>query len=118
MTKYTYQKFLLNRDYESIDLQSHVLTVTNDKIFLQGYNSISLSTLDCTVDLEEDLGIIAGTFDHAKPVMLINDRSFIDNPILVDYGEATLKAYIHWFNEQGLECYWGTPPFTVTEVIN
>ena len=52
MQKYVYQKFLLDRDYESVDLQKHVLTVSNETQNQQDFNFISLSTLDCTVDLK------------------------------------------------------------------
>lgn len=104
MQKYIYQKFLLHCNYESIDLQANTLTISNNLVGQVNYTIILLSELDCTIDTEEDFVNILSQLDCKKSVLLVNDRLEIDNPIVSDFGEATIKAYIHFFNKYGIDC--------------
>ncbi|MDO5576286.1 MAG: hypothetical protein Q4F84_04345 [Fibrobacter sp.] len=104
MSKYTRPQFLLNCDCESVDLQAHVLTVTNDNLGRENYSPILLSELDCTINTEEDIAKMVSRLDDKLPILLVNDRPATDNPIVRDFGDETIKAYIQCFDKYGIDC--------------
>ncbi|MBO4391054.1 MAG: hypothetical protein J5825_09395 [Lachnospiraceae bacterium] len=107
MKKYTYQKFLLQCDYDSVELKDFpvysdpfdlVLNVGRDyNLFDVGkkyVRKISLNELDDAIDTIEDWTGFIKTVDEYDELIIYNDVPFSSNMIISAYRTATLKAYL------------------------
>lgn len=105
--KYTKQKFLLNCDYENVDIKRHMIDFDFAKD--NSIYTISVSELDAKVDTVGDMyNVVFSMPDGAVPVLL-NDRPHSELAIITEYSDATIKAYIKQFELLGKECYITAP---------
>ena len=108
MNKYIYQKFLLNCDYESINLSEipvfdgnmeNVLDYSYDYcLFDVGQKvirKISIAEIDDWVDTEDDWDKLIKQLCDVDIVVLCDYEVVVSNPIIKSYREATLKAYLY-----------------------
>lgn len=105
--KYSYQKFLLQCDYENISLSdtpcfmgdiSCVLDFREERcLFDIGpmIRKIDLSYLDETVDTEDDWNNIVALLKKADIIVIYNSKFDNHSLIFTDYREATIKAYLY-----------------------
>ncbi|MCR5719030.1 MAG: hypothetical protein K6F84_00555 [Lachnospiraceae bacterium] len=108
MSKYCYQKFLLNCEYDDVDL-NHIQTYQdnlefvpelgeNNTIFDVGgeiVRKVKLSDIDVSVDTIEDWEAFLGKMTGVDEIVIIQDMCDSANKVIVDYRIATLKAYIY-----------------------
>lgn len=108
MSKYSYQKFLLNCDYDEISLSSilrfkgninsmlnygeaYCLLDLNGKIS----RKIDINELDSIVDTESDWNDFIESLKEVDELVIYSSMERIRNPIIMEYREATLKAYLY-----------------------
>lgn len=108
MSKYIYQKFLLNCDYESIKISD--IPIFDGKIeeildFRHEYclfdigkkiiRKIDVADIDEQIDLEEDWEKLLKALSKIDVIVLYNYQVNSENPIIKNYREATVKAYLY-----------------------
>lgn len=107
VNKYIYQKFLLNCDYEKINISDIPYFVGDiDKVmdFTVGYclfdvdnliiRKIDVNYLDEHVDTEDDWKLITTAIQSVDVIILCNCDIIYENPIVHRYREATVKSYL------------------------
>lgn len=116
MSKYIRQGFLFDCPYAQVpipvftgnltDVQDYKIerNLFDDQIF-GFYRSISLSELDTVIDTYDDLKKVINMAYDTDALVIIDDRPAIALPQLANYAEATLKAYLWHFQDQGIVCY-------------
>ena len=112
-TNYIYQKFLLNCDYEKLNLSDYSIRLKPEKLdsikeWDVQYNifdcdvpyerKLNLSYLDEHIDTEEDWQNFLIKAKELDKLYIIDDRPSVESQILQDYQEATKKAYIYRMN--------------------
>ena len=118
MDKYIYQKFLLNCDYESIELHDFpffegniddVLDYHHDYcIFDIGKDvirKIDIAEIDDRVDTEEDWNNLVNMLCEVDSVVLYNYGVNATNLIINRYRETTLKAYLYRLLKSNTKIY-------------
>lgn len=118
MSHYIYQQFLLNCAYETVDqkeaewgkdtLPQYLGVAYNLLDILDGRydRSIPISQIDAHFDTHDDFQKLLAKIQNLTSIVLVDDRPTIKNPILKDYSDATLKAYIYRIREAGIQCYY------------
>lgn len=118
MNKYIYQKFLLNCDYEDIQL-SELPIYEGDENELLDYQydyclfdvgktvtrKVNISDLDEKVDTEEDWVALLNSLQGIEVIVLCDHEVNYKNPIINNYREATIKAYICRFIQANKKIY-------------
>lgn len=108
MNKYIYQKFLLNCEYENIEM-SEVPIYGGNKQELLDYHCdycifdfgkdairrINITDLDEKIDSEEDWDALLGSLNDINSIVLCGSDTEYSNPIIENYRKATVKAYIY-----------------------
>ena len=106
MKKYIYQKFLLFCNYQMIDLKEIQTCCDLEDVQELGREyslfdvgvplkrKIALSVLDKTIDTMEDWNRLAAKLADVDELVLYEDVSNSDNPIINEYRTATTQAYI------------------------
>lgn len=108
MKKYIYQKFLLQCDYDQIDLEKIPEFDQNlDRVMSYGetyslfdigqkiVRKISLIHLEDMIDTEDDWRSFVDSTAEMDALIIYNEGESVANPIITAYREATLKAYIY-----------------------
>ena len=103
MQHYLYQKFLMNCDYESIDLKNKIFAFKEN--FLQ-ITELSLQELDKTIENEKNFVKKIKTLNKNTCIVIKQDRILPDNSIIKKFSENILKAFIFYFEKYGFICYW------------
>ncbi|SFA88432.1 hypothetical protein SAMN05216249_10498 [Acetitomaculum ruminis DSM 5522] len=111
MSKYIYQKFLLNCEYEKINLSDYPITTKNlmeVPNFGEDYcifdigkeivRKISLSTMDETIDTEDDWNNFEKKLENIDLLIITGISKKYNNPIVQAYRVATVKAYLFRFS--------------------
>lgn len=113
---YCYQKYLLQSSYINTSFTS-VLLSNNEAEKIQDYNipynlfdymesykrKISTDILDKEASTYEKFHELADKVNSVDELILIDNRINTDNPIICNYAEATLKAYVHLFKKNGIK---------------
>jgi len=115
MSKYVYQKFLLNCNYEGTEISdfpyykgeiSSVLDFRCDyclfdvgKTFVR---KICAEDIDEQVDTEEDWNKLLKLLKEFDVVVLYDYRVNSSNPIIQSYRNVTLRAYLYRLKEHGI----------------
>lgn len=118
MNKYTYQKFLLNCNYEKIKIQdipcfpddiNQVMDFSEDYCLFDVGNlvirKIDINYLDEYVDTEEDWQSVLDAFQDVDVIVVYNCDAVYSNPIIQNYREATVKAYLCRLMELNKQIY-------------
>jgi hypothetical protein len=108
MKNYIYQKFLLQCNYETINLSTIPQFHGNlESISRYGeeYNlfdlgvpyarRISLTDMDVKIDTSDDWNAFIEGAEELDELIIYNDREFSQNKIIAEYRLATLKAYMY-----------------------
>lgn len=115
MSKYVYQKFLLNCDYEDTEISdfpyydgdlNKVLDYRCDYcLFDVGQllvRKISVSDIDNQIDTEEDWNQLLKMLKEFELIVLYDCNINSSNPIMLNYREVTMKAYLYRLRENGI----------------
>lgn len=104
---YMHQRFLLNCDYESIDIANYSAaaidlcaikdfheerTLFDDAILER---RVFASYLDTYIDNERDWNEMLDMLQQIGVLYIVDDRLKSDNSIITSMAEATMKAYIY-----------------------
>ena len=116
MSKYVYQKFLLNCDYENVKITDcsyykgdigNLLDYRCDYcLFDIGKNMIrklSITDIDEQVDTEDDWNRLLDALKGLDVLVLYDYDIDSSNPIIKNYREATLKAYLCRLEEDNIK---------------
>ena len=115
MRKYIYQKFLLNCEYETINVEDFLFDGNVSQIQYIGtsYNlldinvsfvrKIEISNIDDIIDEQEDWDEFLSHCKDLDCLVIVIKKYDIDNPVLSAYREATLKAYIFRLQVAGIK---------------
>lgn len=115
MRKYIYQKFLLNCEYETINVEDFLFDGNVSQIQYLGtsYNlldinvsfvrKIEISNIDDIIDEQEDWDEFLSHCKDLDCLVIVIKKYDIDNPVLSAYREATLKAYIFRLQVAGIK---------------
>ncbi len=108
MNKYIYQKFLLNCEYEDVNILGYPTTSRNLMevpdlgedycMFDVGKDiarKISLTTMDETIDTKEDWMEFQQKVENIDILVITEAGKTYANPIIQSYRLATLKAYLY-----------------------
>lgn len=118
MSKYVYQKFLLNCNYEDINIKDFPTFAGNVKD-LQDYHcdyclfdvgrtltrKISVVDIDEQVDTEEDWNQLIKVLKGFEVIVLYDYVIDSSNPIIQSYRDVTLRAYLYRLRENGINVY-------------
>ena len=118
MSKYVYQKFLLNCNYEDIIIEDFP-TFVGDVNDVQDYRcdyclfdvgktlvrKISAVDIDEQVDTEEDWNQLIKVLKEFEVIVLIDYVIDSSNPIIQSYRDVTLRAYLYRLKENGINVY-------------
>ena len=115
MSKYVYQKFLLNCDYEDTvisDFPHYEGDVNSVLDYRCGYclldvgktlvRKISAESIDEQVDTEEDWNRLLDILKEFEVIVLCDYGVSSSNPIIQSYRNVTLRAYLYRLKENGL----------------
>lgn len=107
MSKYIYQKFLLKCDYETVILSNFtkydgninlVLDYKDEYCMIDIGNSVirkvNIDELDENIDTEEDWNNFVKCLQSVDKIILYYEGTKYSNPIIANYREATIKAYL------------------------
>ena len=116
--KYIYQKFLLNCDYESVDLRNVPLfegALDEVQPYGEEYSlfdvgrsmvrKLRIDSLDDMIDTEDDWNLFIDSLKEIDYLVLYDALGKINIPIIGEYREATLKAYICRLEYAGVNLY-------------
>lgn len=118
MGKYIYQKFLLNCDYEDVqisDFPHYEESIENVLDYRCDYclfdlgkavvRKLSVAEIDEQIDSEENWTFLLHTLRGLDVLVLYDYDIDSANPIISSYREATLKAYLYRFKENNINIY-------------
>ncbi|PBC74943.1 hypothetical protein [Fibrobacter intestinalis] len=115
MKQYQHQKFLLQCDYEKLEMGRFFQKMPIDTpLYLQDYNlfdypvyrrKIPLSVLDRQIDTQRDFDAIAEKLKYVDKLYLVDDRKKIESPFVQRHALATKKAFLWHFLNAGIKCY-------------
>ncbi len=101
MNKSFHQEFLLNCNYQSVDLnlytENKIPTDENSLVFL-------ISELDCKIGNIDDWNTFVEQIPNGTWIALQNDRPVSENPIYTEFSINTIKAYICRLTEAEIPC--------------
>lgn len=115
MKKYIYQKFLLNCEYETISIEDFLFdgNVSHIQYLGTAYNlldvnvpfirKIEVSNIDDIIDEQEDWDEFLSYCKDLDCLIIMIKKYDIDNPIILAYREATLKAYVFRLQMAGIK---------------
>ena len=108
MSKYIYQKFLLQCDYEKLDIESipsYRLDLKNVMPFDMEFcifdldvpvvRKIDISEMDSSIDTEEDWMKFVARVSELDELIICDRKEHYKNPIICEYRMATLQAYLY-----------------------
>ncbi len=118
MSKYVYQKFLLNCNYEDMSIKDFP-TFEGDVKDVQDYRcdyclfdvgrtltrKISAVDIDEQVDTEEDWNQLIKVLKGFDVIVLYDYTINSTNPIIQNYRDATLRAYLYRLKENRVNVY-------------
>ncbi len=118
MNKYVYQKFLLNCNYDDISINDFP-TFEGDVKCVQDYRcdyclfdvgktttrKISVSDIDEQVDTEEDWNQLIKVLKDFEVIVLYDYAINSANPIIQNYRDVTLRAYLYRLKENEVNIY-------------
>ncbi len=118
MSKYVYQKFLLNCAYEDVkiadfpryegDIESVLDYRWEYSLFDIGkmlVRKLDIADIDEQVDTEDDWNRFLDLLKGLDVLVLYGYDIDSSNPIIKSYREATLKAYLYKFKENNVNIY-------------
>ncbi len=116
MKKYVYQKFLLNCNYEDVNLDNYEHSKRNLELipeYGQDYclfdvgnevvRKIKLTQLDDIIDTEEDWEVFIESLNNIDVLILLETDKEYGNIIIQNYRLATFKAYLKRFEKVKIE---------------
>lgn len=116
MSKYIYQKFLLNCNYEDININDFPVFEGDVKCILDYrcdyclfdinktlIRKISIADIDEQVDTEEDWNQLLKCLKEFEVIVLYDYLVNSANPIIQSYRESTLKAYLYRFQKNEIK---------------
>ncbi|MGN0879762.1 MAG: hypothetical protein ACI4WT_09980 [Oligosphaeraceae bacterium] len=119
MARFVHQGFLQRFPYKGIDLSKHRIAFDRCAWFLdykelaalsdasgKRIRTIHVSELDGKVETMEDWRRLAERLRHVHSVVLLDDRSIVDNAIVKAYADRTLRVYIQLFLLESKECLY------------
>ncbi len=112
---YCRQKYLLECPFKSVDVAA--INLTDDELNnIQNYTvpfnlfdyyvkyrrKISVSILDENADSYADFSRYVNEVADVDELLLVNDRPKTENPIIEEYSDATLQAYLYLLQKSGV----------------
>ena len=105
--QYTFLEFLLECPYNEIQIKNYTVMHSEElqdhhvKYNLLNYlygmarRAIALSALDRIIDTEYDFQRFVYNHQWVDQLVIVDDRPCFENPILSNYSNNTLKAYLY-----------------------
>ena len=101
MYKPFHQEFLLDCDYQKIQLEDYsVQFIDLDEQTFE----IPISELDLKISSEANWNEFIVQIPRNMLVVIINDRPHSDNPIYKEFSDNTQKAYLYRLRNVGIAC--------------
>ena len=112
---YCRQKYLLGCPFNRVDVAA--INLTDDELkdiqnytvpfnlfdcFVKYLRKIYVSVLDENSDTYTDFTRYVNEVADVDELLLVNDRRKTDNPIIEEYSDATLQAYLYLLDKNGI----------------
>ncbi len=115
MKQYQHQKFLLQCDYEKLEMNRFLKSMPADTpLYIQKNDlfdypvyrrKIPLSVLDGFVDSQRDFDAIVKKVKYVDELYLVDDRKKSESVFVQNHAAATKKAFIWHFLNVGILCF-------------
>ena len=112
---YCRQKYLLECPFNRVDvaainltedelnnIQNHTVPFNLFDYYVKYRRKISVSILDEKADTYADFSRYVNETADVDELLLVNDRPKTDNPIIEEYSNATLQAYLYLLQKNGV----------------
>lgn len=122
MVRDIYQSWLLNCPYDRINLTDYKVAQEWDHELIPDYSNdwelfdfnrpyirkISLNALDKTMgEYQQWIDFVNDIHERKLDcIILVNDRPLVENPIVMDFNNITLRAYLYHFQAGKVKCQY------------